>query len=116
MGVILYKAGDSHVINGIKCHLEVFDEYSYLHNLENGWFYSPEECYAEENETEKEKSTEKEPDHKESPEKTGDESGERVLTLEETLRAKAKDAGIKSWWIKSIANLEKELANGGNKD
>ena len=57
MAVILYKPGNAHIIRGIPCDIQVCDEYSYLHNLDQGWFYSPEECYAEEKQDEDDKTT-----------------------------------------------------------
>ena len=47
MSVVLYRPGTTHKANGIDCEIQICDEYSYLHNLDNGWFYTPEECYAE---------------------------------------------------------------------
>lgn len=47
MGITLYRPGNTRKIKGIKCDMQTFDEHSYLHNLDLGWFYSPEECYPE---------------------------------------------------------------------
>lgn len=47
MSVVLYKAGNTRKVRGVPCDILICDEYSYLHNLEQGYFYSPEECYIE---------------------------------------------------------------------
>ena len=82
MGVTLYRPGKMHTIRGIKCETKVFNEYSYTHNLEMGWFYSPEECY--------EKVVEVEPTDKE-------------------IRTLAKNKGIKNWYNKKISKLKVEI-------
>ena len=56
MSVVLYRPGTTHKARGIDCEIQICDEYSYLHNLDNGWFYTPEECYAEINNTPSENS------------------------------------------------------------
>ena len=48
MSVVLYRPGTTHKARGIDCEIQICDEYSYLHNLDNGWFYTPEECYTNE--------------------------------------------------------------------
>lgn len=88
MGVALYRPGKGHVFNGIECEMRVFDPYNYLPNLDQGWFYSPDEFPYHENESEEEK----------------------------LIRTEAKKSGIKHWWMKSIPNLEEELTNGGDQD
>ena len=82
MAVILYRAGNAHMVNGIKCEMQICNEYSYLHYLDEGWFYSPEECYAE-------------------PDGAQEEN--------DKIRATAKDAGISNWHNKSIERLVREL-------
>ena len=110
MAVILYKPGSGHIIRGITCDILVCDEYSYLHNLDQGWFYSPGECYAKEKESTDEESSESADQKKDSEEST-----ETVLTtvhpnnLDDEVRAKAKDASISNWHNKSIKRLVKEL-------
>lgn len=63
MSVVLYKPGNSHTVRGIRCSILICDEHSFLQNLDNGWFSSPEECYAEEKESDEEKAK-KEADEK----------------------------------------------------
>ena len=87
MAVILYKQGTSRTVNGIKCEFQICNEYSYLHYLDEGWFYSPEECYA----TEKDQ---------EAPEAT---------VSDDKIRAKAKESSISNWHNKSIERLVREL-------
>ena len=47
MGVVLFRKGETHTVNGIKCEFKIFDEYLFSSNLEAGWFLTPEECYAD---------------------------------------------------------------------
>jgi len=44
----LFRAGTSHVINGITCEKQTVNEFGFEHYLEEGWFFTPEECYPEE--------------------------------------------------------------------
>ena len=89
MAIILYKKGDTTKVNGIPCEIQICNEFSYLHLLEQGWFYTPEECYAEE------------------PEETP--ATEAESTKDHEVRTAAKDAGISHWHTKSIDRLTKEL-------
>ena len=106
MAVVLYKVGTTHTVRGIRCEQGIFDEHSYLHNLDNGWFYSPEECHI--------------------PEETLAEKNQRLIneeanknkgtedSTEEDIRLRAKDAGIRNWHNKGIDRLKEELnAVGG---
>lgn len=99
MGVVLYKTGDTHKVRGIDCVMQVFSETSYLHNLEMGWFYSPEECYAEE-EKESEEICEEEK-----------ESELNIETLkDDEVRYIAQHAKISRWHVKAITTLKLELS------
>jgi hypothetical protein len=102
LAIQLFKAGAGHVKNGIECEVGTFDEYSYLHLLDQGWYYSPEECYAEENDKEEKDG----PEEKTEQETYAEEKG---VLIEDGIRATAKDVGIKRYWMKSIDTLEKEL-------
>ena len=94
MGVTLYRPGSTHNIKGIQCELRVFNEYNFKVCLDKGWFFSPEECYP------KEPVVEAKQDKKEKP----------VKKMQDTeIRKLAKDAGIKSWHVKKIDRLKKEL-------
>ncbi len=94
MGVTLYRPGTTHNINGILCELRVFNEYNFKVCLDKGWFFSPTECYP------KEPVVEAKQDKKEKP----------VKKMQDTeIRKLAKDAGIKSWHVKKIDRLKKEL-------
>ena len=109
MSVILYKPGNTRKVRGVPCDILVCDEYSYLHNLEQGYFYSPEECYAEKEDEAEPEETEQEAEP-EAEEET--ETDEPVLVdpaPEDEIRAAAKAAGIKSWHNKRIERLVKEL-------
>ena len=81
MAVILYKASQFQVCN----------EFSYLHHLDNGWFYTQEEALEADA-----KATEGEPIEPEP-------------VLENDIRIAAKVAGISSWHTKGIDRLTKEL-------
>jgi len=79
MSVILYKAGNTHIIDGIECEMKVFDEFLFASNLDIGWCLTPAECY-----------------------KT------KPLNDSE-IRASAKEKGIKNWYNKKIDRLRKEV-------
>ena len=119
MGVQLFRAGTGAVRNGIKVEQKTFDEYSYLHLLKQGWFYTPEECYATDQlpdegaEASGEEGAEAEQEPKAADKGTADgteKEAESVLT-EDVVRAQAKAAGIGHYWDKSIDKLKEELAN-----
>lgn len=97
MAIILYKKGTMHKIRGIPCQFQICNEYSYLHLLEQGWKYTPEECYAEE-----------------EPEVVEIQDKEPEDMKEVAIRHAAKDAGISHWHNKSIERLEKELEEIGD--
>ena len=104
MAVILYKPGNSKKVRGIPCDILICDEYSYLHNLEEGYFYSPEECYAEkESEETGLEDAEQETEDEAEAETTG------PVLSDDKIRAAAKEAGISHWHTKSIDRLVKEL-------
>jgi len=46
MAVQLFKKGNSHTVNGVKCDTQIFDEFSFKHMLKEGWCLTPEECYS----------------------------------------------------------------------
>ncbi len=109
MAVILYKAGNTRKVRGIPCDILICDEYSYLHNLDQGYFYSPEECYAEKEAEE----TDTEDAESKTEDEAEEETTEPVLVdpaPEDEIRAVAKAAGINSWWNKNIEKLKSELA------
>jgi len=95
MAIILYKPGNRIKINGIPVDFQVCNEFSYLHLLEQGWFYTPKECYAEK----EEEVVVWVPNPDLGPPKLSDAE----------IRAAAKDAGISSWHTKSIERLKNEL-------
>lgn len=102
-------------VRGIPCQLQVCNEFSYLHLLEEGWFYTPEEVVeAEAKEKElKEKAQvvateELEETVEEETVETEIEPPEPALT-ENEIRTAAKEAGIGHWHTKSINRLVSEL-------
>ena len=110
MAIVLYKAGNTYTSpKGIRCQFQLCDPFSFLHLLEDGWFYTPEECYAEKED--KTAKAEKEAAAKAEPE-AEEEATESVLvdpTPEDEIRATAKAAGITGWWNKNIEKLKSEL-------
>jgi len=102
MAIILYKKGTSHNILGISCTAQVWkDTHFDFPALEKaGWFLSPEDIYKNEV-TDKPESIEPEP-IMEIPDTPKDDE-------EETIRQMAKEAGIKSWHLKSINKLKEEM-------
>ena len=110
MAIILYKPGDTYTSpKGIRCDIQICDPFSYLHLLKDGWFLTPEECYAKK-ETEQEAEPEAE---EETEDEAEEEATESVLvdpTPEDEIRAAAKAAGITGWWNKNIEKLKSELA------
>jgi len=104
MSIVLYKAGNSNKIRGIQCEVLICDEYSYLHNLNAGYFLSPEECYAEVEEEEIDVAkTEKAKADYEAAEKT---EKERQLLLE-----KAVGCDLSPHPKTGIPKLEKMIAD-----
>lgn len=101
MAIILYKAGGGINIRGIPCQFQICNPFSYLHLLDQGWFYTPEECYAEEKEEEIAEDT--------TEETTGTEMEADQELIENDIRLAAKVAGISHWHNKSIDRLTKEL-------
>jgi hypothetical protein len=43
----LFKAGTSHVVNGVTCEKKVVNEYGFEHYLDKGWCFDPKDCYPE---------------------------------------------------------------------
>jgi hypothetical protein len=41
----LFHAGTSEVHNGITCEMATVNEYGFEHLLDDGWHFTPEECY-----------------------------------------------------------------------
>ena len=107
MAVILYRSGNTDTIRGIPCNTLICNEHSYLHLLDEGWFYSPEECYAE-----KEKIDEKADvleEKTESDSEDDEKTRPKPVLTNDGIRAAAKKAGIRSWHNKKIERLVKEL-------
>ena len=116
MAIILYKPGNMNKIRGIPCQIQICNEFSYKHLLDQGWFYTPEECYVVEEQDEEvpEDITEEATATEEIPEVAENEDSEEAA--EETaevsdngIRVKAKAAGISNWHNKSITRLVGEL-------
>ena len=43
----LFKAGTSHIVNGITCERQIVNEFGFEHLLDNGWHLDPKDCYPE---------------------------------------------------------------------
>ena len=96
MAIILFKKGNTTKVNGIPCQIQVCNEFSYLHLLDEGWYYTPEEMLEGEK-------AEKEGPSQEEPVEV-----ETELT-DDKIRAAAKKAGIGNWHNKKIYRLLEEL-------
>jgi len=108
MAVILYQKGNRIKVGGIPCDFQVCNEHSYLHLLDQGWFYTPEECYAEEKQENDDNAASGEIlEETETPET--EETTEGPVDPDEAIRAAAKYAGISHWHNKSIERLVNEL-------
>lgn len=105
MGVQLFKTGTGEA--------QTFNEFSYLHLLEQGWHYTKAECYENETDTEK-KENDKDHDEEARKEKDGEKVKDEGLLTDKSVRAEAKAAGIKDWKKKPIDLLMEELTNGGD--
>lgn len=111
MGVVLYKGNQA----------KVFDEYSYLHMLDAGWSYSPDEAALEEEEIRKAvaANVEAENEAKEKKERKKQSAAAREgVLLEKITKGKANDSEvkeyaklkkIKGWHLKGIDKLIKEI-------
>ncbi len=89
MAIQLYKAGTDHIINGIECELVNCEIRSLQGMLDTGWYTAPGDWLEEPKEPEEIKATE-EPDLN-------------------SIRGRAKLAGIEGWDKKRIKTLEAEL-------
>lgn len=129
MAIVLYKKGNAGKVRGIPCQIQVCNEFSYLHLLEESWYYTPEEVVeAEIKEKELEEKAQAEIETKimkkavtvvSKKEVVAEELEEETVETEieppepastdDKIRAKAKEAGISHWHNKSIERLNKEL-------
>jgi len=103
MAIELYRKGATKIVNGIQCDSQVWkDTHFDWEALERaGWYRRPEDIPTENptipEETYEEVSNDVTP---KEPEESDEDQAVRQL---------AKDEGIKSWHLKSIENLKKEL-------
>ena len=103
--------------NGIPCQIQVCNEFSYLHLLDEGWFYTPEEVLeAEIKEKALEEEIPEEIPEEETPENDFGEGTEaepmdppRSPSTDDEIRTTAKKAGINYWHTKSIDRLVSEI-------
>ena len=101
MSIMLYRKGESHNVRGIKCEAKAFDEYSYLHELNNGWCYSPKKV------NEKPDQTDKAEEYYLLYLDAG--SKEERDRLEIKIRETAKAFGINNWHNSKITTLLTKL-------
>lgn len=86
--IVLYRDGDTHEINGVKCEMGRFKNSALKAMLSAGWRVTPE---AEESNV--------------------------VDISPDIIRAKARDAGIEGWETKRIKTLQKALGdNSGSSE
>jgi len=104
MAIQLYRAGNTHTVNGIECELQNFDIKSLQPMLDSGWYATPEETQDADGQNEEAQ------DDAQAPEK---EAGEEEKVLN-PVRALARDKGIEGWDTKRIQTLQDLL--DGNKD
>lgn len=83
MGCVVYKQGDTHNVKGVKCELKVVTIGQFKEYLSDGWFASPEEAYADKNDSGK-------------------------LSNEE-IRMAAKEKGLDNWEKGRIKTLKEAL-------
>jgi len=105
----MYRRGNDHVIRGIPCTKSVMkgENYNSKAMERSGWYLRPEDIPYEltpesmiVNEPEEEVVAD---DVEATPDNSVDDDNE------ETIRQMAKDEGIKSWHVKKIETLKKEL-------
>ncbi len=111
MGVVLYKGKQA----------QVFDEYSYLHMLDAGWSYSPDEEDLKAKEAEEKEAAEARAEKKAEDKKDRDKQAavarEGVLlekikkgnASNNEVKEYAKLTKIKGWHLKGIDKLIKEI-------
>ncbi|MCP4090299.1 MAG: hypothetical protein GY746_10960 [Gammaproteobacteria bacterium] len=105
MSVVIYRQGDTHTVNGVRCELKIVNHEFFTGQPEPGWFFSPEEAY-------------KEIDHgvqKEEIEEPKAEEVKKVTAKKKTsndkVRLAAKKAGIEDFDKARIETLKEKLKN-----
>ena len=89
MAIVLYREGNTAKVRDILCQIQICDEFSYLHLLEEGWYYTPEEILeaeikkAEEAKKEKKKKEKEKKKHKQNRIKI---KGKKMLMRMKTLK------------------------------
>ncbi len=97
MAVVVYRRGNTHTVNGIRCELKIINHELFNGEPDPGWFFSPEDAYKEiDNGLQKEENEAKEE--------------EKEMSNEE-IRTAAKDAGIENFDKARIGTLKEKLKN-----
>ncbi|MCP4144700.1 MAG: hypothetical protein GY752_05385 [bacterium] len=105
MAVVLYRQGDTHTVNGIRCELIRVDHELFTGTPDPGWFFSPEEAYKEiDNGVQKEES--EEPKAEKVKKITA-----KKKTSNDKVRLAAKKAGIEDFDKARIGTLKEKLKN-----
>lgn len=115
MAVSLYRQGTTNTIRGTLCEMGRFLPDEVHAQLKNGWFKSPGDAYAVQDE---EAQADEKALHQEGPTPASEEEKtpevRRVLNLDDMsnkdIRAAAKEAGIESWDTTRIQTLKAELS------
>lgn len=113
MAVKVYKKGNTHVVDGIRCEETIIDPMSLPGHLAGEWVLDPKELdHVEPDVTE-----ETDGAASGTGEGTGDGAGgeeDNPPTESEVVRQAAKEAGIEGWDTKRIKTLRKALEAQGN--
>lgn len=117
MGVVVYRKGGTHVVDGIKCEQTIIDPNSLPGHLAGEWVIDPKELYLDYVAPDVTEGTDGEVAG--TGEDTGDGDGDggeedKPPTESELVRAAAKDAGIEGWDTKRIKTLRKALGTQGD--
>jgi hypothetical protein len=87
----LFKAGTSHIVNGITCQKMIVNEFGFEHYLDDGWVFDPKDLYKEPEKPKESTLTDKVED---ALEEVG-EAQEALENVQQALEKKAADSQVK---------------------
>lgn len=116
MAVVIYRKGDTHTVNGIKCEAKRVSHKFFSGEPEPGWFFSPEEAYMEVvNDVQEEEQAEEVEEIKEEIHVDEKEAEKESMVIEgmdnDEIRLAAKNAGISTYNTSRIRTLKEKLKN-----